>query len=186
MHDRAGRKNRSRARRVIGTWTVPIRSPATIRGCPFSPRPNPPPERSRVAKFGLFGGGISSRAARGERRRPGAPTKETEPKKKKTPPVSVILRDALDLLRARRGRLALGFGLLVLSRLAGLVLPGTTKFLIDEVINKRRHQLLLPLVALAAAATLIQAITGFALSQVLGKAAQRSITEMRRSVQRHV
>ena len=70
--------------------------------------------------------------------------------------------------------------------MAGLVLPGTTKVLLDDVIGKRRQELLVPIVLAAGGATLIQAITGFALSQVLGKAAQRSITEMRRGVQRHV
>ncbi len=138
-----------------------------------------------MARLGLTGGGLSSRASKAERRRPSARADE-DPSKKKSLPLSVILRDAAELLHARKGRLALGLGLLLLSKLAGLVLPGTTKFLLDDVIGKGRHQLL-PLIVLAAGgATLIQAITGYALSQVLGKAAQRSITEMRRSVQRHV
>jgi subfamily B ATP-binding cassette protein MsbA len=80
----------------------------------------------------------------------------------------------------------LGLGLLVLSRVAGLVLPGMSKILLDNVIGKGQRQLLVPIVLAAAAATLVQAITGYALAQILGKAAQRSITEMRRSVQRHV
>jgi subfamily B ATP-binding cassette protein MsbA len=98
----------------------------------------------------------------------------------------VIVRDAAELLHARKGRLALGLGLLLVSRIAGLVLPGTTKVLLDDVIGKGKHNLLLPIVLAAGGATLIQAITGYSLSQVLGKAAQRSITEMRRTVQRHV
>jgi subfamily B ATP-binding cassette protein MsbA len=57
---------------------------------------------------------------------------------------------------------------------------------LDDVIGKGRRELLMPLLAAAGAATLIQAITSFSLAQVLGKAAQRSITEMRRQVQRHV
>ncbi|MGE5413777.1 MAG: ABC transporter ATP-binding protein [Syntrophomonadaceae bacterium] len=138
-----------------------------------------------MARIGLMGGGFSSRTARAERRR-GGTVRPDEDRKKKPLPLSVILRDAGELLKARRGRLALGLGLLVVSRLAGLVLPGTTKFLLDNVIAKGERQLLVPIVAAAAAATLVQAITGFALSQVLGKAAQRSITEMRRAVQRHV
>ncbi len=140
-----------------------------------------------MARIGLTGGGFSSRASRAERRRGSAPRPEEGPSpKKKSLPLSVLLRDALELVHARRGRLALGFGLLVVSRLAGLVLPGLTKILLDDVIGKHKTQLLVPLVLAAAGATLIQAITGFSLSQVLGKAAQRSITEMRRSVQKHV
>ena len=109
-----------------------------------------------------------------------------EEKKRKAPPFKVVLRDAAELLSARKGRLAFGFALLAVNRLAGLVLPGTTKFLLDEVIGKGRRELLGVLVLAAGGATLIQAVTSFSLSQVLGKAAQRSITEMRRRVQRHV
>src|SRR5262245_20184872 len=138
-----------------------------------------------MAKLGLTGGGMTSRMSRAERNRGGRSRSEEE-KKKKNLPWSVIARDALELIAARRGRLTLGLGLMLISRLAGMVLPGTTKFLLDDVIGKGRRELLLPLVAAAGAATIIQAITGFALSQILGKAAQRSITEMRRSVQAHV
>ena len=138
-----------------------------------------------MARIGFAGGGFSSRASKAERRRPG-PLKADETPKKKSLPLSVLLRDAGELIRARRGRLALGFSLLVVSRLAGLVLPGLTKILLDDVIGKHRWDLLKLLVLAAAGATLIQAIAGFSLSQVLGKAAQRSITEMRRSVQEHV
>ncbi len=95
-------------------------------------------------------------------------------------------REARGLIYERRGRLALGLGLMLVSRLAGLVLPATSKFLIDDVIGKGRIELLGLLVAAAGAATVIQAATGFALSQVLGIAAQRSITELRRRVQQHV
>ena len=137
-----------------------------------------------MARIGLFGGGISSRAARGGSRRRAAAS--PEPTKKKIPPFSEILKDARDLVAARRGRLAMGLGLLLVNRSAGLVLPGTTKFLLDEVIAKGHRALLPRLILAAGGATIIQAITSYALAQVLGKAAQRSITEMRRAVQRHV
>ena len=94
--------------------------------------------------------------------------------------------EAREIVWAYRWRLAVGLGLMLASRLAGLVLPASSKFLIDEVIGKQRAELL-PAIALAVgAATLVQAITGFALSQVLGVAAQRAITEMRKRVQAHV
>jgi ABC-type multidrug transport system fused ATPase/permease subunit len=124
---------------------------------------------------------VSSRAGRASARKPG-----DEPAKKKAPPLAVALRDAKELLAARRGRLALGFGILLVNRVSGLVLPGTTKFLLDEVITKGHREMLGRLVLAAGGATLVQAVTGFSLSQLLGKAAQRSITEMRRRVQRHV
>ncbi len=108
-----------------------------------------------------------------------------EPKKKR-PSVNVVWREARDLMWARRGRLALGLLLMVISRLSGLVLPASSKILIDRVIGQSRPDLLWPLALAAGAATLVQAGTGFLLSLVLGVAAQRSITEMRRSVEEHV
>src|SRR5687768_458306 len=107
-----------------------------------------------------------------------------EPKKKLR--FDEVWREARDLIWARRGRLAIGLGLMLVSRLAGLVLPATSKYLIDDVIGKGRHDLL-PLLAMAAGiATLVQALTSFALSQILGVAAHRAITDMRRSVEEHV
>jgi ABC-type multidrug transport system fused ATPase/permease subunit len=124
---------------------------------------------------------------RGDRRRAiASATPDDKDKKKKTPPLSVILRDAGELIAARRGRLILGFGILLVNRLAGFVLPFMPRYLLDEVLGKGRRELLPTLVAAAAGATIVQAITSFALSQILGKAAQRSITELRRRVQRHV
>jgi subfamily B ATP-binding cassette protein MsbA len=141
-----------------------------------------------MARIGLTGGGLSSRAAKAERPRGGRlrPEEDSAKKKTKSLPLSILARDAMELIHARRGRLALGLGLMVISRLCGLVLPGVTKVLLDDVIGKHRRELLVPIVLAAAGATLIQAIAGFSLSQVLGKAAQRSITEMRRAVQAHV
>ena len=75
---------------------------------------------------------------------------------------------------------------MLISRLAGLVLPATSKFLIDEVIGNRRAELLGTLALAVGIATVVQAITAFSLSQVLGVAAQRAITEMRKVVQSHV
>jgi ATP-binding cassette, subfamily B, putative efflux pump len=95
-------------------------------------------------------------------------------------------REARGLIWARRGRLALGLTLMVVNRLAGLVLPASSKFLIDNVIGRQRPDLLWPIALAAGAATLVQATSGFALAQVLGIAAQRSITDMRRTVEEHV
>ncbi len=109
----------------------------------------------------------------------------SEPVKK---PVSlpVVWREARDLVWAHRRRLSIGLALLLVNRLSGLVLPGTSKYLIDDVIGKHRGDLLVWLAAAAGAATVVQAATSFALSQVLGVAAQRAITDLRRDVQAHV
>jgi len=76
--------------------------------------------------------------------------------------------------------------LMLVSRLAGLVLPASSKYLIDEVIGKGHVELLMWIALAAGGATIVQALTGFALSQVLGVAAQRAITEMRKTIQEHV
>ena len=123
----------------------------------------------------------SARGRRSDAARAGAPD---SPKKKLS--ASAAWREAKVLILARRGRLALGLGLMLINRLVGLVLPATSKFLIDDVIGRQRPDLLMPLALAAAGATVIQAGTSFALSQVLGVAAQRAITDMRRRVEAHV
>src|SRR5262245_55967565 len=105
---------------------------------------------------------------------------------KEKPSWSVVWREAREVVWARRYRLALGFVMMAIGRLAGLVLPASSKYLIDEVIGKSRGELLVPLAAAAGLATLLQASTSFALSQLLGVAAQRAITDMRREVNRHI
>ncbi len=97
-----------------------------------------------------------------------------------------VLPHVWDLIRPRRNMLALGFGLMVINRVSGLVLPYSTKYLIDSVIIKHNSQLLKPLVLGVLAATLVQGATSFSLTQLLSKAAQRLITELRQKVQAHI
>jgi subfamily B ATP-binding cassette protein MsbA len=105
---------------------------------------------------------------------------------KKGVSASAAWREARALLWAHRRRLATGLALMLVSRLAGLVLPASSKYLIDDVLGNNRVDLL-PILALAAgSATLVQAVTSFALSQILGVAAQRAITDMRKRVQARV
>jgi ABC-type multidrug transport system fused ATPase/permease subunit len=109
-----------------------------------------------------------------------------EPPKKKGVSASAAWREARSLLWAHRRRLTTGLILMLASRLAGLVLPASSKYLIDDVVGKNRTDLL-PMIALAAGtATLVQAVTSFALSQILGVAAQRAITDMRKRVQAQI
>src|SRR5258708_6790679 len=109
----------------------------------------------------------------------------TKPEKKRVNRIDAW-RDARELIWSHRYRLALGMLLMVVNRLVGLVLPASSKYLIDDVIIKHRGELLVPLALAAGAATIIQALSSFSLSQVLGVAAQRAITDMRKSVQEHV
>jgi subfamily B ATP-binding cassette protein MsbA len=94
--------------------------------------------------------------------------------------------EARVLVWTHRKRLAIGLVLMVINRLAGLVLPATTKYFVDDVIGKGQWDLLPKIVLAAGSATLIDAGAAFANSQILGVAAQRAITEMRKSVEAHV
>src|SRR5579862_880028 len=90
------------------------------------------------------------------------------------------------MILPRRGILLLGFVLMVINRLSGLVLPYSTKVLIDDVVGKHRADLLTPLVLTVIGATLLQGVTSFTLTQLLSKAAQRLIAELRQKVQAHI
>jgi ABC-type multidrug transport system fused ATPase/permease subunit len=94
--------------------------------------------------------------------------------------------EARELVWRHRRTLTAGFVLMLINRLSGLVLPASSKFLIDDVLGKGRGDLLLPVAGAAAAAVIIQAITGYSLSQVVSIAAQRAIADMRMDVQKHV
>jgi ABC-type multidrug transport system fused ATPase/permease subunit len=97
-----------------------------------------------------------------------------------------LLPDVWELIEPRKAVLALGFGLMLINRVAGLVLPGSTKFLIDNVIGKHQRQLLMPIILAVVCATLVQGVTSFALTQLLSKSSQRMITDLRIKVQAHI
>lgn len=75
---------------------------------------------------------------------------------------------------------------MLISRLAGMVLPASTKFIGDEVFVNQRYDLIKWIALAIGVSTLVQGTTSFALSQILGVAAQRAITEMRKRVQSHI
>lgn len=103
--------------------------------------------------------------------------------KKKKVDYSNAWQEAKQLIWHYRFRLALGAVLMIVSRLAGLVLPASSKYFIDEVITNRHFELLKWIALAIGFSTLVQAVTSFALTQILGIAAQRAITEMRKRVQ---
>ncbi len=109
-----------------------------------------------------------------------------EPVKKKKVNYANAWAEAKVLMYRHRSSLAIGFVLMLISRLAGFVLPRSTQFLIDQVIGKNRPDLLWPVAIACAVATTIQAIASFANSQVISVAGQRAITELRRRVEEHV
>ncbi len=111
---------------------------------------------------------------------------ETPPKKPKIERLRGVWPDLWALIRPRRRLLALGLLLMAVNRVSGLVLPASTKFLVDDVVLKHQTRLLLPLLAAVFGATLLQGATSFSLTQLLSKEAQRLIAELREKVQAHV
>jgi subfamily B ATP-binding cassette protein MsbA len=105
---------------------------------------------------------------------------------KKPLKASNIYRELRDLIWPRRGLFGIGLVLVFINRVAGLVLPGSTKYLIDDVVQKRRPDLFLPLAAVVGIAIAVQAATSFALTQILSTSAQRLIADMRIRVQQHI
>jgi len=126
----------------------------------------------------------ATRIAHEQRRaRPGA--SRGQPEKKKVN-MNNAWAEARELIGHHRGQLALGLALMLVNRLAGLVLPASPKILIDRVIGQHQAYLLTPIALVVVAATLVQAGTTFALSQVMSVAAQRAIADMRKRVNEHV
>ncbi|MGA2251557.1 MAG: ABC transporter ATP-binding protein [Terracidiphilus sp.] len=107
--------------------------------------------------------------------------------KKPKPSLKKIWPQALAIIAPRKGLLLGGLALMVVNRVAGLVMPYTTKPLLDKAFNPAGDPGLLPkFIALVFSAMLLQAVTSYALTQLLSKAGQRLIAEMRRNVQKHV
>ena len=109
-----------------------------------------------------------------------------EEKKKKKVDYSSAWAEARKIIWGARWRLLIGSLLMLVSRLAGMVLPASTKYIGDEVFTKHRYELLKWIALAIGISTLVQGVTSFALSQILGVAAQRAITDMRKRVQSHV
>ena len=107
-------------------------------------------------------------------------------KKKKKVDYKSAWAEARKIIWNARWRLAFGSVLMLISRLAGMVLPASTKYIGDEVFTNRNYELIKWIALAIGISTLVQGVTSFALSQILGVAAQRAITDMRKRVQAHV
>jgi ABC-type multidrug transport system fused ATPase/permease subunit len=114
------------------------------------------------------------------------PKTDTRTKAQKIKSKWKALPEVWALIHPRRGLLILGFALMAVNRVCGLVLPASTKYFVDDVANKRQVYLLTPIVLGVLAATIIQGLTSFTLTQLLSKSAQKMITELRRQVQAHI
>src|SRR2546422_6210479 len=115
-----------------------------------------------------------------------SPSPESKAKQEKSARLRELLPEVWVFIKPRRGLLAVGFAVMAINRVAGLILPASTKYLVDDIILKRHLQMLFPLVLAVVGATAVQGITSFTLTQLLSKEAQRLIAELRRKVQSHV
>lgn len=86
----------------------------------------------------------------------------------------------------RKKLLFIGLILIVISRLSGLVLPGSTKYLMDNVIAKGDLQILKMLLLAVTAAIIVQSITSFLLTKLLSIEAQHLISVLRVKVQKQL
>ncbi len=102
------------------------------------------------------------------------------------PQLRKVLPEIWTLIAPRKGLLGVGFVLMVFNRVAGLVLPASTKLLVDGVMVKHQAAKLPSIIGVVLIATAIQAGTSYSLTQLLSKAAQRLIADLRMQVQQHI
>ena len=127
----------------------------------------------------MFGtGNKPERSGAGSRGRGGKPASKSSLVK--------MLPEVWVFVRPQRWLLLFGLVLMTINRVAGLVLPALTKYLVDNIFIRHQVQILRPLVLAILVATAIQGVTSYSLTQLLSKAAQRMIAELRREVQSHI
>jgi ABC-type multidrug transport system fused ATPase/permease subunit len=91
-----------------------------------------------------------------------------------------------EIIWPRRKLVLLGLFLILVNRLSGLVLPASTKYLVDNVIADGDIGLLYKLLAAVGIAVVLQAVSSYLLTLLLSVEAQRLIADLRGQVQRHV
>jgi subfamily B ATP-binding cassette protein MsbA len=129
---------------------------------------------------GGMGHGEGRSARRNDRDKPETPKRPASERLREMWP------DVRELVHPRRKLLSLGLVLIIINRLCGLVLPVSTKYLIDDVIRLRHISMLTPLTLIVLGATAVQGITTFTLTQLLSIEGQKLIAELRAKVQEHV
>src|SRR5579871_1778466 len=135
----------------------------------------------------MRGGGMGL-AAGAERSPRGSARARAADLPKRKPDLKKLWPEIKALVAPRKGLLVAGMALMAVNRVAGLVLPYTSKTLLDKVLSPTNPhpELLAKIIALVFSAMIVQAITSYSLTQLLSKAGQRLIAEMRRRVQKHV
>jgi ABC-type multidrug transport system fused ATPase/permease subunit len=131
-----------------------------------------------------MGGGMPSadRPSRGTGRAIGADLTKSRPK----PQLKKVLPEVWKLMQPRKGLLAVSFLLMIVNRLCSLVLPISSRPFINNVMKQGRMAELPRIITAVAAAVFLQAITSYALTQLLSTEGQRLISDLRKQVQAHI
>ena len=124
----------------------------------------------------------ADRPSRGTARATSADLSASRPK----PKLKKVLPEVWKLMKPRRWLLGGSFLLMIINRASGLILPASTRYLIDNVMGKHQLHLLPIIVGVVIVATILQGITSFTLTQLLSKEGQRLIAELRMKVQEHI
>lgn len=139
-----------------------------------------------MGSMGSLGGGRHLHNAERTARNSSRAISAEMTKKKKLPPMKRVMPEVMKLVKPRLPLLIFSFLVLIINRVCGLVLPASTRFLIDNVMRQHEMSLLPKIVAAVAGATILQGITTYALTQMLSKEGQKLIAEMRVKVQAHI
>jgi len=110
---------------------------------------------------------------------------DDRPRKK---PVSISsMRHAFTaIIWPRRKLVLLGLFLIGVNRLSGLVLPGSSKYLIDNVIVEHDTSLLRVLLVVVGLAIFVQSVSSFLLTRLLSVEAQHLISTLRAQMQKQI
>ncbi len=131
-----------------------------------------------------FGGGM--KAADRPSRSVGKATSAEMTSSRPKPKLKKVLPEVWKLMRPRRWLLGGSFLLMIVNRFSGLILPASTRYLIDNVMGKHLINQLPIIVGVVVLATIVQGATSFTLTQLLSKEGQRLIAELRMKVQAHI
>ncbi|MBI1293035.1 ATP-binding cassette domain-containing protein [bacterium] len=130
------------------------------------------------------------RSGRNAFRNPSEPTDQkltrAEKRKRAWRTFRRTLPDAIELARPQARLWAIGLGLMLLNRMAGLILPATPKLLVDQALPQKDTAMLGMLIGAVVGAAVVQGLTSFALTQTISKAGQRMIADLRLKLQAHV
>src|SRR5579862_3431235 len=96
------------------------------------------------------------------------------------------LRTVAVLTASQRSLLCLSLALMFVARLASLVLPASSRFLIDNVLHGGQHWVLLPLVGAIAGATLVQATAEYFRTRLSARANENLVAELKVQLHHHI